>query len=169
MSSPPVAVHCADVDMEFPLASEISWWRLVTGLPADAPRVRALSGVSLDVPKGEIVGVIGKNGAGKSTLLRVLGKVFHPTRGEVRTAGSVARLVRARRPWQPALERTRIRDPLSPHHGVCVAARCVDARGRARVFGTRHRALSGRSAPIRAAWRRGCILRRRPRHATMSI
>jgi len=92
MSNPPVAVHCADVDMEFPLASEISWWRLVTGLPPDAPRVRALSGVSLDVPKGEIVGVIGKNGAGKSTLLRVLGKVFHPTRGEVRTRGSVAGL-----------------------------------------------------------------------------
>jgi lipopolysaccharide transport system ATP-binding protein len=92
MSSLPLAVHCADVDMEFPLASEISWWRLVKGLPRGAPSVRALSGVSLDVPKGEIVGVIGRNGAGKSTLLRILGKVFHPTRGEVLTFGTVAGL-----------------------------------------------------------------------------
>jgi lipopolysaccharide transport system ATP-binding protein len=92
VSGPAVAVQCTDVDMEFPLASEISWWQLVKGLPADAKRVRALSGVSLDVPTGEIVGVIGKNGAGKSTLLRVLGGVFHPTRGEVHTRGTIAGL-----------------------------------------------------------------------------
>lgn len=90
--TPPAALHCAHVDMEFPLASEISLWQLVRGLSPDAPRVRALSDVSLEVAQGQIVGVIGRNGAGKSTLLRVLGGVLPPTRGIVRVIGTTAGL-----------------------------------------------------------------------------
>ena len=82
-----VAVRCVGVDVEFPLASVTLLERL-RGLPADAPRVRALSGVSLDVPSGNMVGVMGNNGAGKSTLLRVLGDVLPPTRGTVSRIGT---------------------------------------------------------------------------------
>lgn len=78
--------------MEFPLASQVSVWQLLKGLDSDAPRVRALSDVSLDVPQGRVVGVIGRNGAGKSTLLRVLGGVLQPTRGSVRVVGTAAGL-----------------------------------------------------------------------------
>ena len=43
----------------------------------------ALKGVSFDVPKGQILGVIGKNGSGKSTLLRTIGGIFTPDEGTV--------------------------------------------------------------------------------------
>ena len=41
----------------------------------------ALKGVSFEVEKGEILGIIGKNGSGKSTLLRALAGIFSPDEG----------------------------------------------------------------------------------------
>ena len=43
----------------------------------------ALRGVSFEVPKGEILGIIGKNGSGKSTLLRALAGIFNPDVGSI--------------------------------------------------------------------------------------
>ncbi len=43
----------------------------------------ALSAVSLDVPRGSIVGLVGPNGAGKSTLLSVLSGLLSPNSGKV--------------------------------------------------------------------------------------
>jgi len=43
----------------------------------------ALRGVSLAVPRGRVVGILGENGAGKSTLFRLLVGLNRPTRGEV--------------------------------------------------------------------------------------
>ena len=48
----------------------------------------ALKGVSFTVPKGKIVGIIGKNGSGKSTLLRTIAGVFSPDEGTVNTFGN---------------------------------------------------------------------------------
>ena len=45
--------------------------------------VHALEGVSVDVAKGEIVGVIGPNGSGKTTLVNVISGVIPPTAGTV--------------------------------------------------------------------------------------
>ena len=59
-------------------------WRVVFRPSRTARRrVEALRDVTLDVPKGEFVGVIGRNGAGKSTLLRTLGGVYPPDRGSI--------------------------------------------------------------------------------------
>lgn len=44
----------------------------------------ALKGVSFEVKKGEILGVVGKNGSGKSTLLRAIAGIFSPDAGSIR-------------------------------------------------------------------------------------
>lgn len=50
---------------------------------------RALDSLSLDIHKGDVVGLIGPNGAGKSTLLRIIAGILPPDEGEVRTRGRV--------------------------------------------------------------------------------
>lgn len=53
----------------------------------------ALKGVSLEIKRGEIFGIVGLNGAGKSTLLKVIAGVLEPTHGSVQINGSVAPLI----------------------------------------------------------------------------
>lgn len=48
---------------------------------------RAVRGVSLDIPRGAIVGLVGENGAGKSTLARVIAGVYAPDEGVIEIAG----------------------------------------------------------------------------------
>ncbi len=57
-----------------------------------------IDGVSLSVPRGEMLGVIGPNGAGKTTLFNLLSGVMRPTAGTVHLAGDdvTARSVDAR-------------------------------------------------------------------------
>ena len=49
---------------------------------------RALDGVSLQVPKGQWLAVLGANGSGKSTLARHLNGLLQPTAGRVLVAGA---------------------------------------------------------------------------------
>ena len=48
-----------------------------------------LSRISLDVPKGRVVAIMGLSGCGKTTLLRLIGGSVRPRQGEVRVAGQV--------------------------------------------------------------------------------
>src|SRR5947209_11938615 len=50
-------------------------------------QVRALDGISLDVPPGLVLGLLGPNGAGKTTLVRVLATLLKPDSGSARVAG----------------------------------------------------------------------------------
>ena len=50
--------------------------------------LHAVDGVDLDVPAGEIFGLIGHNGAGKSTLFKMMLGLVVPTAGEIRVAGA---------------------------------------------------------------------------------
>lgn len=51
---------------------------------------RAVDNVSIDIKKGEVVGIVGRNGAGKSTLLKVIAGVLTPTKGNVKINGVIA-------------------------------------------------------------------------------
>lgn len=53
----------------------------------------ALRGLSLDIKKGEILGVVGRNGCGKSTLLKLISRVLKPNSGEIRVNGKITALL----------------------------------------------------------------------------
>ena len=50
---------------------------------------RALDGISFEIQKGEVIGIVGSNGAGKSTLLKVISGILRPTKGKVSLGGNV--------------------------------------------------------------------------------
>ncbi len=62
----------------------------------------AVDSVTLDIPQGQMVGVIGRSGAGKSTLLRMINRLADPSSGSIHFSGlEVSKLKgRALRSWQ---------------------------------------------------------------------
>jgi len=63
----------------------------------------ALRDVSLDVARGETVGIIGRNGAGKSTLLKLISRITWPTEGEIRLYGRIGSLLEVGTGFHPEL------------------------------------------------------------------
>jgi ABC-type polysaccharide/polyol phosphate transport system ATPase subunit len=53
----------------------------------------ALKDITLRVPKGQAIGIIGRNGSGKSTLLTLLAGIYRPTSGSVQVRGRIASLL----------------------------------------------------------------------------
>ena len=87
-----VALRCVNVGKTFAVQREQRVWRILLGGEEGSrgPVVEALRDISLSVPRGKIVGILGRNGAGKSTLLRLLGHVYTPTTGRIEVNGQVA-------------------------------------------------------------------------------
>jgi lipopolysaccharide transport system ATP-binding protein len=87
------AIYCENVSKEFYIVDEQLNWRIVfRNNENKLNSFQALTDISLKVPKGKFVGILGRNGAGKSTLLRVLGKVYSPTAGIINATGEVTSL-----------------------------------------------------------------------------
>src|SRR5581483_9160522 len=59
----------------------------VEGLSTDYGPVRAVNEVSLTVPKGSVIAVLGANGAGKTSLLRTISGLVPASAGRVRLNG----------------------------------------------------------------------------------
>jgi branched-chain amino acid transport system ATP-binding protein len=59
----------------------------IDGLIAGYGKVQVLHGISLRVPEGALVTLIGSNGAGKTTTLRALSGMIRPQAGSIRLAG----------------------------------------------------------------------------------
>lgn len=63
----------------------------------------ALKGVTFEVEKGKILGIVGKNGSGKSTLLRSIAGIFSPDKGSINLHGNTISLLSIGVGFQPAL------------------------------------------------------------------
>jgi len=63
----------------------------------------AVKGVSFEIEKGKILGIIGKNGSGKSTTLRALAGIFSPDKGEIDLHGNSISLLSIGVGFQPKL------------------------------------------------------------------
>jgi len=63
----------------------------------------ALDGVSLELARGECLGLIGRNGAGKTTLLKMLNGLIKPDRGRIELTGRVGALISLGAGFNPIL------------------------------------------------------------------
>jgi ABC-type polysaccharide/polyol phosphate transport system ATPase subunit len=69
-------------------------------------RVRSIDAIkklSLDVPHGSVLGIVGSNGAGKSTLMRCIAGILSPTEGRVTVNGKISTLLALGVGFNPAL------------------------------------------------------------------
>ncbi|MGO3705154.1 dipeptide ABC transporter ATP-binding protein [Microbacterium gubbeenense] len=117
-----------------------------TGLKKAFRRSVAVDDVSLDLARGETLGIVGESGSGKSTVVNLLLGLTDPDAGEVRLEGEA---------WAPLPERDRRRrrravqlisqDPLSSFDPRWDVARVI-------AESTRATGLTGRAARERAEW-----------------
>ena len=92
------------IDVRFNAVSKK--YRVRQPVSAPGPRYRdfwAVRDVTLDVARGETLGIIGRNGAGKSTLLKLLSRITTPTAGTIELHGRLAALIEVGSGFHPEL------------------------------------------------------------------
>ena len=94
----PAAITAKDIYLSYRSIVPVSKRKLAPSSPSVKRNGRvehfeALHGISFEIKRGEIVGLVGRNGSGKSTLLRVLAGIFEPDRGSVDLHGCTVSLL----------------------------------------------------------------------------
>lgn len=103
------AVRLSDVSVRFRVPTERvntlkeRVIRTVRGHRAEYQEFWALRDFTLEIPRGETLGLVGRNGAGKSTLLKVIARVLSPTNGRVQIRGAIAPLIELGTGFHPEL------------------------------------------------------------------
>jgi len=79
------AISVSDVKIRYRIFKKVSLLKTILA-PHKYKKTElfeAVKGVSFEVPKGQILGVVGKNGSGKSTLLKAIAGIFAPDEGTI--------------------------------------------------------------------------------------
>ncbi len=87
------AIEVRDLHVSYRTLGDYSIRNLIKNRGSKSKGFEALKGVSFDVKKGEILGIIGKNGSGKSTLLRAIGGIFCADSGTIDLKGNQVSLL----------------------------------------------------------------------------
>lgn len=92
------AVEIKNVDMHFHMSTERlnslkEYFLKFVTRKLKFEKFVALDGVSLEIKKGDVFGILGLNGSGKSTTLKLISGILTPTNGTVETDGSIAPLI----------------------------------------------------------------------------
>ncbi len=93
-----IAVELNDIEMHFNMSSEKldslkEYFIKLMKRQLFFEDFVALKGISAQIPKGDVFGIVGLNGSGKSTLLKVISGILKPTVGRVKVNGSIAPLI----------------------------------------------------------------------------
>ena len=134
---------------------------LAEGLTRDFGAVRAVDGVDLAIPAGQVFGFLGPNGAGKTTTIRLLLGLLEPTAGRARVLGfdTVREAEEIRRRSGALLEHPGIYERLSAadnleFYGRAWSLTSAERKARAReLLAPPLRIMALDAAPVRALLR----------------
>lgn len=103
-----ITISARDVAMRFRMSDDriLSLKELFTRAVTGKIKISefwALKGVSFDLRKGEVLGIIGRNGSGKSTLLKCISGILKPTRGTVSCNGNIVPMLELGSGFDPDL------------------------------------------------------------------
>jgi len=89
------AISVKDVKIKYRCINKISLLKAIMNPKtfSKTEYFEAVKGVSFEVEKGKILGIVGKNGSGKSTLLRAIAGIFSPDEGDINLHGHTISLL----------------------------------------------------------------------------
>ena len=88
------AIEVRDLKIQYRCLNKVSIRKSLFKLKKSNVEIfEAVKGISFDVPRGQILGIVGKNGSGKSTLLRAIAGIFSPDEGTINLFGNSVSLL----------------------------------------------------------------------------